>query len=85
MRGGVRPDVGGTLMRTGIKEVDLNRIAVSNWLNFYELCKYVGFAPTVMRPIAKQIGGRLLPGVSGKLVFYKPDVDAFILKLPKLA
>ena len=66
-------------------EVDLNRIAVSNWLNFYELCAYVGFKPTAMRPIAKQIGGRLLPGFSKKLLFYQPDVDAFILKLPKLA
>ncbi len=72
-------------MRTGIKDVDFNRIAVSNWLNFYELCAYVGLAPTKMRPIAKLIGGRLLPGVSGKLLFYKPDVDDFIKNLPKLA
>ena len=71
-------------MKDRISEVDLNRIAVSDWLNFYELCTYVGFKPTVMRPIAKQIGGRLLPGVSKKLLFYKPDVDAYLLKLPKM-
>ena len=66
-------------------DVDKSRIAVTNWLNFRELCCYVGFETTAMKPIAKLIGGRLVPGVSKKLLFYKPDVDAFILKLPKLA
>lgn len=72
-------------MRNKIREVDPNRIAVTIWLNFYELCYYIGFGPTVTKPIAKAIGGRLVPGVSKKLVWNKNEVDAFIQKLPPVA
>lgn len=64
--------------------VDPNRIAVSPWLNVPEASYYLGMKETSFRKIAPMIGGRKPPCFSRELRFYKPDLDDFMLKMPKI-